>query len=71
MLCLKLRVPSNRISSIANGDRAVSADTALRLSRYFGTSAEFWMNLQTMYDLTKANVEVGKVIENEVPVRAA
>jgi antitoxin HigA-1 len=51
--------------------RAVSADTAMRLGRYFNTSAEFWMNLQTMHDLTKAKQEKGKAIEREATPRAA
>jgi addiction module HigA family antidote len=53
-LALALRVPSGRITSILNGRRAISADLALRLARHFGTSARFWMNLQTRYDLTLA-----------------
>jgi len=70
-LALALRVPANRIGAILKGKRAVSADTALRLARFFGTSAEFWMNLQTMYDLTKARAESGRKIENDVSPRAA
>jgi len=65
-LALALRVPSGRITSILNGKRAVSPDTALRLARYFGTSARFWMNLQTRYDLTMAEQELGDRIEAEV-----
>jgi addiction module HigA family antidote len=53
-------VPPNRISGILRGRRAVTADTALRLGRYFGTSAQFWMNLQQMYDLRLAQREIGK-----------
>ncbi|WP_419641989.1 HigA family addiction module antitoxin, partial [Thiolapillus sp.] len=49
-----LHVPPNRITAILNGNRAITADTALRLARYFGTSAEFWLNLQTDYDLRLA-----------------
>jgi len=52
-LALALRVPANRITSIINGKRGVSPDTALRLARYFGTSPEFWVNLQAGHDLTK------------------
>jgi antitoxin HigA-1 len=48
---IKLHVPPNRITTILNGKRSVSAETALRLSRFFGTTPEFWMNLQTSYDL--------------------
>ena len=65
-LALALRVPSGRITSILNGKRAISPDTALRLARYFGNSAQFWMNLQTRYDLTVAEGELGKRIEAEV-----
>jgi addiction module HigA family antidote len=53
------------------GERSVTADTALRLARFFGTSAEFWMNLQTMYDLSKAQRESGASIERDVRPRAA
>jgi len=70
-LALALRVPANRIGAILKGRRAVSADTALRLARFFGTSAESWMNLQTMYDLTKARAESGRKIESDVSSRAA
>jgi addiction module HigA family antidote len=55
-----IEVPPNRISGILRGRRAVTADTALRLGRYFGTSAEFWMNLQQIYDLRLAEREIGK-----------
>ena len=65
-LALALRVPSGRVTSILNGQRAVSPDTALRLARYFGNSARFWMNLQTRYDLTVAERELGERIEAEV-----
>ena len=65
-LALALRVPSGRITSILNGKRAISPDTALRLARYFGNSARFWMNLQMRYDLTVTERELGKRIEAEV-----
>jgi len=65
-LALALRVPSGRVTSILNGQRAISPDTALRLARYFGNSARFWMNLQTRYDLTLAERELGERIEAEV-----
>ena len=65
-LALALRVPSGRITSILNGKRAISPDTALRLARFFGNSAQFWMNLQTRYDLTVAERELGKRIDAEV-----
>ena len=70
-LALALRVPANRMGAIVNGKRAVSADTALRMARFFGTSAEFWMNLQAMHDLTNAKMETGQVIESDVRPRAA
>lgn len=70
-LALALRVPATRIGAIVKGERAVTADTALRLSRFFGTSAEFWMNLQAMHDLTKARMEIGGAIERDVQPRAA
>jgi len=53
-LALALRVPATRIGAIVKGERSVTADTALQLSRFLGTSAEFWINLQAMHDLTKA-----------------
>ena len=52
-LALALRVPATRVGAIVKGERSVSADTALRLARFFGTSAEFWIGLQAMHDLTK------------------
>jgi addiction module HigA family antidote len=70
-LALALRVPANRIGAIVNGKRGVTADTALRLARFFGNSPEFWMNLQAMHDLTKTKVENGKQIERDVNPRAA
>jgi addiction module HigA family antidote len=70
-LAMGLRVPATRVGAIVKGERAVTADTALRLSRFFGTSAEFWMNLQAMHDLTKARHESGKAIERDVHPRAA
>src|SRR6185295_13866510 len=57
-----LRVPPNRISQIVAGKRAMTADTALRLARYFGTSADLWMNLQKTYGLDLARKEAGKAI---------
>jgi len=53
-LARQLKVPTNRITGILNGQRAITGDTALRLGHFFGTSAEFWLNLQTQYDLTLA-----------------
>jgi antitoxin HigA-1 len=70
-LGLALRVPATRIGAIVKGERSVTADTALRLARFFGTSAEFWINLQAMHDLTKARMENGRAIERDVRPRAA
>lgn len=70
-LAMALRVPATRIGAIVKGERSVTADTALRLARFFGTSPEFWVNLQAMHDLTKARLESGKVIERDVRPRAA
>lgn len=61
-----LAVPHNRISAILRGERAITADTALRLAAYFGTSAEVWMNLQMMYDLKMAEREHGSEIKAEI-----
>src|SRR5437016_6225509 len=58
----KLDVPTNRITGILNGDRTVTADTALRLAHFFGTSPEFWLNLQGCYDLRIAQRKAGKSI---------
>ena len=66
-----LRVPMNRISAIANGKRAITADTAMRLARYFGTSAQMWMNLQLAYDLEVAERELSARIAREVLPRSA
>ena len=65
-LALKLRVPANRITEIINAERGISAETALRLGRYFGTGARFWMNLQARYELAVAERELGAKIEREV-----
>lgn len=65
-LALKLRVPANRISDIVRNRRAISAETALRLGRAFGTSGAFWLNLQTHYDLAVAEREIGDIIDREV-----
>jgi antitoxin HigA-1 len=70
-LAMALRVPATRIGAIVKGERSVTADTALRLARFFGTSPEFWMNLQAMHDLTKARLESGKAIERDIRPRAA
>jgi addiction module HigA family antidote len=65
-LALKLRVPANRISDIVRGRRAMTAETALRLGRYFGTGAKFWVDLQASYDLAVAERNIGAVVEREV-----
>jgi antitoxin HigA-1 len=62
-LARKLDVPTNRITHILNGRRGITGDTALRLSHFFGTSAEFWLNLQSLYDLRLAQQKVGKAID--------
>ena len=68
-LALALRVPANRITSIINGERAITADTAMRLGRYFGTSARFWLNLQQAHDLSRAAMQSGATIAREVVPR--
>ncbi len=70
-LALALRVPATRVGAILKGERAVSADTALRLARYFGTSPEFWLSLQSSHDLSKARAESGAEIDRDVNPRAA
>lgn len=65
-LALLLRVPSGRVSDILNGKRGVSPETALRLGRYFGNSANFWVNLQGRYELSLAERELGAQIAVEV-----
>ena len=70
-LAIALRVPATRIGAIVKGERAVTADTALRLARFFGTSPEFCVNLQAMHDLTKARQASGKAIERDVRPHAA
>jgi len=59
-------VPARRINEIVHGNRAISADTALRLAKYFGTSERFWLNLQTRYDLEVEKVRLGDRLEREV-----
>lgn len=67
-LALKLRVPATRIGEIVKGKRAITPDTALRLARFFGTSPEFWLNLQQMHDLSKARLQLRKTIDRDVEV---
>ena len=62
-LARQLKVPTNRITEILNGQRAVTGDTALRLAHFFGTSAQFWLNLQNLYELRLAEQKVGKAIK--------
>ena len=59
-LARQLNVPTNRVTGILNGQRAITGDTALRLGHFFGTSPEFWLNLQCLYDLRLAEGKVGK-----------
>jgi addiction module HigA family antidote len=61
-LARRLEVPTNRVTEILNGQRAVTGDTALRLAHFFGTSAEFWLNLQKLYELRRAEDKAGKAI---------
>jgi len=63
-LARNLKVPTNRITGILNGNRAVTGDTALRLGHFFGTSAEFWMNLQKLYELRLAENKFGEMIKD-------
>ena len=70
-LALALRVPANRVTAILAGERAVTADTALRLARHFGTSAAFWLNLQKRYELEVAERAAGARIRAEVLPRQA
>ena len=70
-LAIELRVPATRIGDIlrAQRPRAVTADTAMRLARYFETTPEFWLNLQSAYDLSLAQAMIGKAIERDVRPR--
>jgi addiction module HigA family antidote len=61
-LARRIKTPTNRVTGILNGQRAITADTALRLGHFFGTSAAFWLNLQTIYDLRLAENKDGKAI---------
>ncbi len=71
-LALALRIPANRLTEIITGRRSLSADTALRLARYFATSAQMWMNLQAKFDLEAAQDALADRIESEVqPMRKA
>jgi addiction module HigA family antidote len=64
-----LNVPGNRITAILKGQRGITADTSLRLARYLGTTPEFWLNLQKLYELRVAQVEAGEQIEKTIRPR--
>lgn len=68
-LAMELKVPAPRITDIVRERRSITPATALRLARYFGTTPDFWLNLQTAYDLKIAQREIGQIIENEVRER--
>lgn len=70
-LAQDLSVPPRRINEIVHGKRAITADTALRLARYFGTSEQFWVNLQSRYDLEVERDRLGTRLEEEVAVFAS
>ena len=70
-LAISIGVPPRRINEIVHGKRAISADTALRLGRYFGVDPQFWLNLQTRYDLEVAQDRVADQVEAIAPVRTA
>ena len=69
-LARELRVPTNRITQILNGQRAITADTALRLGRWLGTGPELWLNLQKQYELRLAEQQVGETIRQTVAIRS-
>lgn len=62
-LARRIKVPTNRVTEILNGQRAITGDTALRLGHFFGTSAQFWLNLQSLYDLRVAEQKIGKSLK--------
>src|SRR5215475_13581509 len=70
-LAKELSVPARRINEIVHGERRITADTALRLARFFGTSEGFWMNLQTRYDLKVERDRLGPVLEEIRPISDA
>jgi antitoxin HigA-1 len=70
-LAMDIHVPASRIGEIVHGRRAVTPETALRLAHYFGTSAEFWLNLQQSYDLSKARIQEEEQIVREVQAYAS
>ncbi len=70
-LAKDISVPANRISQIVHGKREITADTALRLGKYFGIEPEFWLNLQVRYNIKIARSRLGRIIEKEVKVHFA
>ncbi|WP_295696913.1 HigA family addiction module antitoxin [Lapillicoccus sp.] len=70
-LAISISVPPRRINEIVHGKRRISADTALRMARYFGTSDRFWLNLQTRYDLELEKDHLGAVLEQIQPLQSA
>jgi addiction module HigA family antidote len=70
-LAQAIHVPQTRIAAIIKSGRSITADTALRLARFFGTSVEFWMNLQVQYDADTARMELGKELESIEPLALA
>ena len=70
-LARRIKVPTNRVTGILNGQRAITADSALRLGHFFGTSAEFWLNLQSVHDLRVAEAEAGSLIERLPTLKCA
>jgi len=70
-LAVAIGVPPKRISGIVHGKRRIMADTALRLSRYFGTSDRFWLNLQTRFDLEKEGINLGAALDRIQPLHIA
>ena len=66
-LAVEIDVSPRRINEIVHGKRALTADTALRLARFFGTDAQSWLNLQSHYDMEKAEIETGKALQKIVP----
>jgi addiction module HigA family antidote len=70
-LARTLHVPTNRVSQILNGQRGITADTALRLGQWFGTGPELWLNLQKSYELRLAEQEVGEEIKKSIKFRLA
>jgi addiction module HigA family antidote len=62
-LARRIKVPTNRVTKILNGQRAITGDTALRLAHFFGTSADFWLSLQSLHELRVAEAKVGRMIK--------